>query len=75
MLCRLEGSNGRSVVESYHLLQHAYPADVWLAEAYEPIQFPGWIEAPPGTYRLALYVRNTLTGVTLEAAQPLTVPE
>ena len=52
--------NGRVLTDSYHFLNHGYPRDLWEAEEVEPITINGWVELPPGKYRLVATIKNPI---------------
>ncbi|MDH3628991.1 MAG: VWA domain-containing protein [Acidobacteriota bacterium] len=58
MHVRLSTADGRELRDSYHLIQHSYPLELWESTEIEPIIFGGWVELPPGDYRLRAYIRN-----------------
>lgn len=61
----VEGDQGR-LADSYHLIQHSYPAEVWGAGFAEPMELHGWAELPPGNFRLVAYLRNPATDFQAE---------
>jgi VWFA-related protein len=54
--------DGKEVVDSFHFLHHAYPADIWKGGTMKPIVVGGWTELPPGAFLLTAWIRNVDTG-------------
>ncbi len=54
-------------------MNHSYPIDVWQAGEMEPVRIHGWMELPPGEYRLAAYLRNPRTGDQGELARDVVI--
>lgn len=52
----------RERVSSFHLIDHAYPIDLWKAGDVAPVTIRGWVELPPGRFTVRARVRNTVTG-------------
>lgn len=55
---QVQAADGRAAADSYHFLRHGYPAEVWLSGEEEPVIVEGWVELPPGEYRLVASLRN-----------------
>ncbi len=53
---------GEVLTDAYHFLSHAYPLRQWELGKEEPVAIGGWLEAPPGSYRLIAQLRNAKTG-------------
>jgi hypothetical protein len=66
--------DGSVLADSFHLVNHSYPRDLWEASQVEPVEMRGWTELPPGNYRLTAYLRNMATGDGLELAADCRVP-
>ena len=59
---RLMTENGRVLADSFHFLNHGYSLEVWNGNDTGPVQVIGWVEIPPGTYRLAALFTNPKNG-------------
>ena len=72
---QVEWWNGRVLTDSYHFMNHAYPRELWEAKDIEPITINGWVELPPGKYRLVATLTNVVTGFGGEVFTEVDVPE
>jgi VWFA-related protein len=72
---QVEWWNGRVLTDSYHFLNHGYPRDLWEAGEIEPITINGWVELPPGKYRLVASLKNVRIGFGGELVADVEVPE
>jgi len=67
-------ADGRELRNSYHLINHAYPRQLWEAAEVAPVVFSGWVELPPGDYVLRTYIRNPARSTEGTVEQPIHVP-
>ncbi len=72
---QVEWWNGRVLTDSYHFLNHAYPRELWESGNIEPVTINGWVELPPGKYRLVAALKNVTTGYGGEVFAEVDVPE
>jgi VWFA-related protein len=72
---QVEWWNGRVLTDSYHFLNHGYPRDLWESGQIEPITINGWVELPPGKYRLVATLKNVKIGFGGELVADVEVPE
>ena len=75
LLLRVLGEDGQPLAEAYHLVHHSYPRGAWQSRNIEPVQFPGWVELPPGNYQIVASVRNLAADRQGHSAQAISVPE
>ncbi len=54
-------SRGRRLTNSYHIVEHGYPLELWRAEDIEPMIIEGWVELPVGEFQLIALLRNPKT--------------
>jgi VWFA-related protein len=59
---RLMTEEGRALADSFHFLNHSYPLKVWNSGETGPLQVAGWVEIPPGAYRLSALFTNPRNG-------------
>ena len=71
---QVEWWNGRVLTDSYHFLNHAYPRELWESGSIEPVTINGWVELPPGKYRLVATLKNVTTGYGGQVATDVEVP-
>ncbi len=69
----LTDAKGRRLADTYHLVNHQYPASMWLTEEMEPVTITGWSELPEGEFRLTSRVRNPKLNLEGRAEQPLRI--
>jgi len=72
---RVSSTDGRVVVETFHLFGHSYPGRAWQSGRVEPLEIRGWTECSPGNYRIGILLRNPKTGDRVEASEEVQVPE
>lgn len=65
--------DGRSIVDSYHFVNHAYPRPIWESGTVAPVLIHGWTDLPPGEYLLFARIRNTDNGRKGEVSVPLSI--
>lgn len=70
----VQDESGRTVADVFRFLTHAYPADVWARGDAEPVSLTGWVEMPPGSFRLVARVRPAKSEREIEIQRSLTVP-
>jgi len=68
---RLETGEGHHVASSYHPFRHSVPTEGWDASKNERLGLRGWIEAPPGRYRISALIRNASSGKAGRALRSL----
>ncbi len=71
---RVQNAAGRTLADSYHVITHAYPLDVWKSGEMAPVIVPGTVELTPGSFRLSAYVRSVREGLEGEFFRMLQVP-
>jgi VWFA-related protein len=71
---RVETDDGRHLVDSPHVFRHSYPVDKWEANGDATLAVRGFLEAPPGDYRLVAEFRNTRTRKTGLIVQEIHIP-
>ena len=59
---RLMTEQGRVLADSFHFLNHGYSLKVWNGSDTGPVQVTGWVEIPPGAYRLSALFTNPKNG-------------
>jgi hypothetical protein len=59
---RLSTEKGRVLADSYHFLNHGYSQEIWDKGDVAPVTLTGWVEVPPGKYRLAALFTNPKNG-------------
>ena len=59
---RLMTEKGRVLADSYHFLNHGYSLKVWNSGKTGPVRVTGWVEIPPGKFRLSALFTNPKNG-------------
>jgi VWFA-related protein len=59
---RLTTEQGRVLADSYHFLNHGYPQAIWDKGDVAPVTLTGWVEVPPGKFRLVALFTNPKNG-------------
>ena len=59
---QVQTDTGLQLADAYHFISHAYPLEVWQADEAAPVTIGGWVDLPPGSYRLLAYLRNPANG-------------
>src|SRR5206468_6599023 len=70
----VEDDSGRERVSAFHLINHAYPAELWRKGDVGPVLINGWVELPAGSFTLRALFRNTQSGAGGEVRQTLELP-
>jgi len=71
---RIETEDGRQLVDSPHVFRHAFPVARWDAAGDSTLGIRGFLEAPPGDYKLVAEFRNTKTRKTGLIVQEIHIP-
>jgi VWFA-related protein len=71
---RVETVDGRHLVDSPHVFRHTYPLDKWEAAGDATLAVRGYLEAPPGDYRIIAAFRNTRTRKTGTIVEEVHIP-
>ena len=59
---RLMTEQGRVLADSFHFLNHGYSLKIWNSGETGPVRVTGWVEVPPGKYRLAALFTSPKNG-------------
>lgn len=59
---RLMTEKGRVLADSFHFLNHGYSLKVWNGADTGSVKVTGWVEIPPGSYRLTALFTNLKNG-------------
>jgi VWFA-related protein len=71
---RVETEDGRNLVDSPHVFRHSYPLDKWESVEDGTLAVRGYLEAPPGDYRIVAEFRNARTRRTGRIEQEIHIP-
>ncbi|MDX1387718.1 MAG: VWA domain-containing protein [Acidobacteriota bacterium] len=71
----VETAEGDHLAEYFHFFRHTRPRDQWEAASNATLAIRGWLEAPPGSYRLVALFRNAKTGKQGRAVMEIDVPQ
>lgn len=74
LLVRVETADGRNLLDSPHVFRHAYPVDKWESVGDATLAVRGFLEAPPGDYRVVAEFRNGRTRRTARIEQEIHIP-
>ena len=69
----VETRDGRRAADLFHFVNHAYPRALWESGEIEPAILGGWVELPPGDFRIVARVRNPRADRVGEAEHRLRV--
>ena len=55
-------ASSEQLADTFHFVSHSYDASLWNRGEMAPMTLGGWVEAPPGSYILRVWIRNVTTG-------------
>lgn len=59
---RVDAPEGAHVVSTYRGFRHTLPSESWDEQKGQVLGIRGWLQAPPGRYRVSAIIRNAGTG-------------
>lgn len=59
---RVSSAAGATLADSFHLIDHAYPRNLWEKADVLPVEIQGWMELPPGEFRIEARMTEPDTG-------------
>ncbi len=71
----VETAAGDHLAEFFQFFRHSRPREKWESALNSTLAIRGWIEAPPGDYRIVGVFRNAKTGKQGRAVMEINVPE